>query len=117
MTGFPIHFLWPQFLWVMLLLPLLVLAYLWLLKRKKKNALRFASLSIIKEAMGPGQSIRRHIPPALFLLAVAAMLFAASRPLAVITLPSQQETIMLAMDVSGSMRATDVLPKIGRAHV
>ena len=110
MTGFPIHFLWPQFLWVMLLLPLLVLAYLWLLKRKKKNALRFASLSIIKEAMGPGQSIRRHIPPALFLLAIAAMLFAASRPLAVITLPSQQETIMLAMDVSGSMRATDVLP-------
>ena len=110
MTGFPIHFLWPQFLWVMLLLPLLVLAYLWLLKRKKKNALRYASLSIVKEAMGPGQSIRRHIPPALFLLAIAAMLFAASRPLAVITLPSQQETIMLAIDVSGSMRATDVLP-------
>ncbi len=110
MKDFPIHFLWPQFLWIMLLLPLLVLAYIWLLKRKKKNALRYASLSIIKEAMGPGQSMRRHIPPALFFLSIAAMLFAASRPLAVITLPSQQETIMLAMDVSGSMRATDVQP-------
>ena len=103
-------FLWPQFLWLMLLLPLLVAVYVWLLKRKKKMALRYASLSIVREAMGKGQSFRRHIPPLLFLLAFAAMLLASSRPFAVVTLPSQHETIMLAMDVSGSMRATDVLP-------
>jgi Ca-activated chloride channel family protein len=90
--------------------PLLVLLYIWLLRRKKKMAVRYASLSIIKEAMGTGQSIRRHIPPALFLLAMAAMLLAASRPMAVVVLPSNQQTIILAMDVSGSMRATDVLP-------
>jgi Ca-activated chloride channel family protein len=89
---------------------LLVLLYLWLLRRKKKLALRYASLSIVKEAMGTSQSVRRHIPPVLFLLAIAAMLFAASRPFAVVSLPMTQETIILAMDVSGSMRATDVKP-------
>ena len=104
------NFLWPEFLWLLLALPLLVLLYIWLLRRKKKMALRYASLSIVKEAMGAGQALRRHIPPLLFLLALAAMLLAAARPHAVITLPSNQQTIILAMDVSGSMRATDVQP-------
>jgi len=104
------NFLWPEFLWLLLALPLLVLLYVWLLRRKKKLAVRYASLSIIKEAMGPGQSIKRHIPPLLFLLALAAMLIAAARPMAVVTLPSNQQTIILAMDVSGSMRAADVQP-------
>ena len=106
----PMTFLWPQFLWLLLALPLLVAVYLWLLGRKKKMALRYASLSIVREAMGKGQGFRRHIPPLLFLLSLAAMLVASSRPFAVVTLPSQNETIILAMDVSGSMRATDVLP-------
>lgn len=106
----PMTFLWPQFLWLMLALPLLVVVYVWLLRRKKKMALRYASLSIVREAMGTGQSLRRHIPPLLFLLAIAAMLLAAARPFAVVALPLQQETIILAMDVSGSMRATDVQP-------
>ena len=103
-------FLWPQFLWLLLALPMLLLLYVWLLRRKKKMALRYASLSIVREAMGTSQSWRRHIPPLLFLIALAAMLLASSRPSAVVTLPSDQQTIMLAMDVSGSMRATDVLP-------
>ena len=104
------NFLWPQFLWLLALLPVLSLLYLWLLRRKKKLALRYASLSLVREAMGGGQSVRRHIPPLLFLLAIAAMLVAAARPMAVVVLPSNQQTIILAMDVSGSMRATDVLP-------
>ncbi|OGA95194.1 MAG: ABC transporter ATP-binding protein [Burkholderiales bacterium RIFCSPHIGHO2_12_FULL_61_11] len=103
-------FLWPQFLWLLLAIPLLVGVYLWLLGRKKKMALRYASLSVVREAMGKGQGFRRHIPPLLFLLSLAAMLVAASRPLAVITLPLERQTIILAMDVSGSMRATDVEP-------
>jgi Ca-activated chloride channel family protein len=103
-------FLWPQFLWLLLTIPVLVAVYVWLLGRKKKMALHYASLSIVREAMGKGQSIRRHIPPLLFLLSFAAMLVASSRPFAVVTLPSERQTIMLAMDVSGSMRATDVLP-------
>lgn len=104
------NFLWPQFLWLLLAAPLLVLIYLWLLQRKKKLALRYASLSIVREAMGTGQRVRRHIPPLLFLLAMIALLIAAARPLAVVTLPSNQQTIILAMDVSGSMRAADVQP-------
>ena len=110
MTTFRPSFLWPEFLWLLLLLPLLVLLYIWLLRRKKKIALRYASLSIVREAMGKGQSFRRHIPPMLFLMSLAAMLVASARPSAVVSLPSQRETIILAMDVSGSMRATDVLP-------
>jgi Ca-activated chloride channel family protein len=104
------QFLWPQFLWLLLALPLLVGLYVLLLRRKKKMAVRYASLSIVKEAMGTGQQIRRHIPPVLFLLALATLIFAASRPVAVVTLPSNQQTIILAMDVSGSMRAADVQP-------
>ena len=106
----PIGFTWPAFLWLLLLLPLLVLLYLWLLGRRKKIALRYASLSIVREAMGRGRSFRRHIPPLLFLMAFTAMLIAAARPFATIALPSTNQTIILAMDVSGSMRATDVKP-------
>lgn len=110
MDKLPINFLWPQFLWLLLLLPLLVWLYVWMLRRKRKLALKYASLSIVREAMDSGLHWRRHVPPTLFLLAIAAMLFAAARPLAVISLPSTQQTILLAMDVSGSMRATDVKP-------
>ncbi|CAN5762868.1 VWA domain-containing protein [soil metagenome] len=106
----PVNFLWPQFLWLLLALPLLIVMYLWLMRRKKKLAMRYASLSIVREAMGAGQSFRRHIPPLLFLLSIAAMLIAAARPTAVVLLPSNNQTIILAMDVSGSMRAADVLP-------
>lgn len=104
------QFLWPQFLWLQLALPVLIGLYLLLLRRKKKMAVRYASLSIVKDAMGKGPQVRRHIPPVLFLLSIAALLLAAARPVAVVTLPSNQQTIILAMDVSGSMRATDVQP-------
>ena len=103
-------FLWQEALWGLLALPLLVLAYLWLLKRRKKVALTWASLGVVKEAMGAQRAWRRHVPPALLLLALAALLVATARPTAVITLPLIEQTVILAMDVSGSMRATDVEP-------
>ena len=59
---------------------------------------------------GRGPAFSRHVPPLLFLLALIAMIAAIARPAAVVTLPSQHETVILAMDVSGSMRATDVEP-------
>ncbi|MFN4351384.1 MAG: VWA domain-containing protein [Hylemonella sp.] len=104
------NFLWPNMLLLLLIVPLLVLLYLWLLRRKHKLALRYASLGLVRQALGQQSTWRRHLPPALLLLAITALLLAAARPLAVIVLPTQQETIMLAMDVSGSMRAADVLP-------
>ena len=104
------HFLWPSNLWLLLALPLVVALYLWLQRRRRKLAVRYASLTLVKEALGRGPGWRRHVPPALFLGALAAMLLAAARPVAMVTLPSAQQTIILAMDVSGSMRATDVQP-------
>jgi Ca-activated chloride channel family protein len=103
-------FLWPEMLWMSLALPLLVAGYLWALLRKKKLAVKYANLSMVREAMGAGGRIRRHVPPLLFFLALAAMLIAMARPQATITLPTQHETVILAMDISGSMRATDVEP-------
>ena len=104
------NLLWPEWLWSLPLLPLLVAAYLALLGRRKKNTVRLASVALVKQALGSGPGWRRHVPPALLLLAVAVLLLASARPTAKIKLPSVQETIILAMDVSGSMRATDVQP-------
>ncbi len=103
-------FAWPNLLWLLLALPALVLLYWWLMHRRKKTTVRFASLSLVKLAAGRGPGWRRHVPPLLLLLALATLLVASARPRALITLPLQQETIILAMDVSGSMRAADVEP-------
>jgi Ca-activated chloride channel family protein len=103
-------FLWPEFLWLLLAVPACIAAYVLLLKTKKRAAVRYGSLEIIKDALGRGIAWRRHLPPAMLLLALAAMIAAIARPAAVITLPSSHETVILAIDVSGSMRASDVEP-------
>jgi Ca-activated chloride channel homolog len=110
MNRSPVTFIWPDMLWLMLLLPVLVALYVWLLKRRKKSAVAWSNLDIVREAQGPGSAWRRHVPPLLLFLALASMLFAVSRPSAVVTLPLVDQTIILAIDVSGSMRATDVQP-------
>ena len=103
-------FLWPETLWLLVVAPLAVLAYILVLRRKKKLAVRYASLSMVKAALGPGNRLRRHVPPLLFLVALIAVLLAVARPAAMVTLPSEHETVVLALDVSGSMRAKDVEP-------
>lgn len=103
-------FIWPTLLLLLLLVPLLIGGYLWLLKQRKKSALSYANLALVKQAIEKGPNWRRHLPPALMLIALTLMLIAAARPVATIHLPSNKQTIMLAMDVSGSMRATDVEP-------
>src|SRR5919198_171097 len=102
-------FQWPEFLWLGAALPLLVALYFYLLRRKKKFAVRYSSLVLLKEAMR-GPNWRRHVPPFLLATGLALLIVAIARPSAVMTLPSQQETVILAMDVSGSMRASDVEP-------
>jgi len=97
-------------LWLLLLLPLLVLFYLSLLRRRKKLALQYAGLSTLKAAMAGTHRFKRHLPPALFLVALGLMLVAIARPVAVVTLPYEDRTMILAIDVSGSMRAEDVKP-------
>jgi len=103
-------FIWMQMLWLLLVLPVAVGAYLYLLRRKKAQAVRYANLPMVKQAMGKGSNFRRHVPPLIFLAALTIMLLAVARPAAIITLASQHATVLLAMDVSGSMRAQDVEP-------
>ena len=103
-------FIWPEMLWLLLVVPVLVQLYWWVLRRKKKAALSYANLAIVRQAMGPAQKLRRHIPPVLFLTALALMIAAVARPTAVVTLPFDQQTVILAIDVSLSMRADDVQP-------
>ena len=104
------NFLWPEALWLLVMLPVLVAVYVWLLRRKRKSAVRYANLGMIKEAMGAGSRVRRHVPPALLFLALAALAAAIARPVATVTLPTQKQTIVMALDASGSMRAKDVEP-------
>ncbi len=102
------HFLWPHNLWWMLALPLLPAVYLWLLRRGGKPALRLSSLSVIRQAAA--RRWRRHVPPALILAALSLLLLALARPTAPVTLPWAKSTIMLAIDISRSMRVADVKP-------
>ena len=93
----------------MLAVPLLPAAYVWLLRRPGKLAVRFSSLSVVRAA-AIGRNWRRHVPPVLLLAACAALLLAAARPMAPVPLPWARTTIILAMDISLSMRVTDVKP-------
>ncbi|MES3000017.1 MAG: VWA domain-containing protein [Pseudomonadota bacterium] len=102
-------FLWPQYLWLMLAVLLLPALYVWLLSRRARQAVRYSNLDVIRAAAS-GRNWRRHVPPALLLLALSGLLFAASRPVARIPLPWARSVVMLAMDVSLSMRVSDVKP-------
>ena len=102
-------FQWPQNLWLMLVVPLLPAAYVWLLRRRGKLAVRYSSLDVVRAAV-VGRNWLRHLPPALLLLACSALLLAAARPVASVPLPWARSTIILAMDVSLSMRVDDVKP-------
>lgn len=103
-------FLWQEWLWLLLIVPVLAALYIWSLRRKRKGALRYANLALVKQAMDRGLGWRRHVPPALLLVAIAVLIAAVARPAAVVTLASSRATVLLAMDVSGSMRAEDVEP-------
>jgi len=102
-------FLWPGSLWLLPALALLPAAYVWLLRRRHRAAVRFSSLGVVREAAA-GRHWRRHLPPALLLLACAGLLIAAARPVARVPLPWTRSTVMLAIDVSLSMRVSDVKP-------
>jgi len=103
-------FIWPEALWLLLLVPALAALYVWLLRRRKRAVVRYANLALVKTALGGSTGWRRHVPPALLLIAIAVLIVAVARPAAVVTLASSRATVILAMDVSGSMRADDVSP-------
>jgi Ca-activated chloride channel homolog len=103
-------FLWAQLLWLLILVPVLILVYIIIQRRRHKYALRYASLSLVKDALGRGPGLRRHIPAILFLVGVTVLLVAVARPVATVILPDEQGTVILTIDVSRSMQADDVKP-------
>lgn len=104
------NLLWPWFLLLLWLIPLLVAVYIWLLRRKRRFAVRYSSLTLIREALPTGSRWRRHLPFALFLLSLISLMIALARPVAAVEVPLSRTTIILALDVSRSMCATDVPP-------
>ena len=111
------RFLWSDLLWLLLIVPLLIGAYVYALRRRKKTAVRYASLLLLQDAIGRGQRLRRHVPAVLILLAVLCALIGVARPTAVFTLPYKYQTMVLAIDVSRSMRAADMEPtRLGAAQ-
>lgn len=103
-------FLAPQALLLLLLVPLFAAGYLWMQRRRRRYALRYASVALVRDAVGKGPGKRRHVPPALFLLALAALGLAVARPQATVPVTEDLGTVVLAVDTSGSMQATDVSP-------
>lgn len=101
---------WPWFLLLLLLVPAFVLAYVWILRRRKRFAVSYSSLALIREAMPKHSQWRRHIPFALFLLTLTSLIFALARPYASVLVPSSRATILLALDVSLSMCSSDIPP-------
>jgi Ca-activated chloride channel family protein len=97
-------------LWSLMLVPLMVGGYLWLLKRKRKQVVAFSAVSWILQNMDTPSPWRRHVPPALLAIALVLLLLASARPMARVTLPADYMTLIMAMDVSRSMLAEDVEP-------
>lgn len=108
LTGFTV--LWPRMLWLLALLPLLAGWYVRLAARRRRSLAQLPGLWRSATPGSAGFSLRRAVPPILLLLALLAFISAVSRPQAVVTLPSIHRDVVLALDTSGSMRATDVDP-------
>jgi Ca-activated chloride channel family protein len=102
--------LWPGFLYLLLLIPLAILVYIWVLRRRRRFAVRYSSLSLVREAAAKQSWLRRHLPFILFLLALASLVFAMGRPVATVLIPSNKATVIMAIDVSRSMCSTDIPP-------
>ena len=102
-------FIWPMMLLFLLILPLFVVLYLRMQRRRQQAVARYGSLGIV-QAAGRPLGARRHLPPTLFLSGLTILLLALARPQAVVSLPRLEGTIILAFDVSGSMAAEDLTP-------
>lgn len=102
--------LWPGFLYLFLLIPILIGIYVWSLRRRRRFAVRYSSLSLVREAMAKQSWLRKHLPFILFLLALSSLVLALVRPVATVLIPSNKATVILAVDVSLSMCSTDIPP-------
>src|SRR5689334_8257526 len=103
-------FIWPIVLLLLVLVPLAVIAYFWMQRRRQRVIAGYGSLGLLQGAIGHRLGWRRHIAPAFFLLALTLLIFALARPETVLSVPRVEGTVILAIDVSGSMAADDLKP-------
>jgi Ca-activated chloride channel family protein len=103
-------FIWPTLLFALLGIPLLVLLYFRLQRRRHRFAARFGSLGVVHDALGSGIGTRRHVPAMVFLGGITVLVFSLSRPQATLSVPKVEGTVILTFDVSGSMAADDFKP-------
>jgi len=100
----------PALLVGLLLVPLGLVAYRIVQRRRSRYAVRFTNVDLLGNLVPRTPAWRRHVPPALYLGAIAALVLALARPSMMVAIPREEATIMLTMDVSGSMEAVDVEP-------
>ena len=102
--------LWPGFLLLLGLIPLLAAAYILMLRRRRRFAVRYSSLALVREALPRQSWLRRHLPVVLFLSALTSLVIAVARPVTIVSVPAGQTAILLTIDVSRSMCSTDIQP-------
>ncbi|HEV2770193.1 MAG TPA: VWA domain-containing protein [Solirubrobacteraceae bacterium] len=103
-------FEWPAALLALLIVPVVAGAYVLVQRARPRYAARFTNLDLLANVVRETPQWRRHVPPALFCLALAALAVALARPHATLAVPRERAAIMLVTDVSGSMKAEDVAP-------
>ena len=103
-------FFWPGFLILLGSIPIIIGVYVWVQRRRRRFVVRYSSLSLVRDAIPRQSLLRRHLPFGLFLLALALLVVALSRPVVITREPTDQTAIILAIDVSRSMCSTDILP-------
>jgi Ca-activated chloride channel family protein len=104
------NFLAPMLLLGLLLVPVLVGLYLLVQRRRTRYAVRFTNLDLLANLAPQRPAWRRHVPAAIYLVAVAMLAIGLARPTMVLAVPREDSTVILAIDISGSMKATDVAP-------
>jgi Ca-activated chloride channel family protein len=103
-------FLWSGFLLLLGLIPLLIAVYLWILRRKRRTVLRYSNLNLVRKSLGKTNWLRQHLPFAIFNIALISLVLAMARPVAAVSIPTGQSTVILTIDVSLSMCQSDIKP-------
>ena len=110
-------FLWSEALWLLSAVPLLSAAYVYVLRHRVKATARYTGMTWYRPSDALMHAVKNRLPACLLLIALIAMIIAIARPVATVTLPATFSTVVLALDVSASMRATDVKPtRLGAAQ-
>ncbi len=100
----------PLWLLGLLIVPVLIVGYIVRERRRPRNAARFANLALLPNVVDHAPGARRHLPVAILLVAFSLLVVGVARPHASVSVPREEATVILALDVSNSMRANDVQP-------